>query len=68
MTEKPRKDSDVVALENSDAKSNESSGVVSVSDLDSLFFDPSDSKDEVEAPSSLHLGTVIIIEDVAFVM
>lgn len=67
VTEKPRKDSDVVVLENSDAKNHESSDVVSVSDLDSLFSDPSDPKGETETPSSAHVGKIVIIEDVAFV-
>ena len=66
-TEKPRNDSDVIGLQNSDGKCNEISDVVSVSDLDSLFSDPSDSKGETETPSSAHVGKVVVIEDVAFV-
>ena len=66
VTEKPR-DSDVVVLEKSDAKSNEPSDIISVSDLDSLFSDSSDTKGEAEIASSAHIGKVVVIEDVAFV-
>ena len=66
VTEKPR-DSDVVVLEKSDAKSNEPSDIISVSDLDSLFSDSSDTKGEAETASSAHIGKVVVIEDVAFV-
>ena len=66
VTEKPR-DNDVVVLEKSDAKSNESSEIISVSDLDSLFSDSSDTKGETETASSAHTGKVVAIEDVAFV-
>ena len=67
VTEKPRNNADVAVLGNSDAKSNEPSDIVSVSDLDLLFSDPSDSKGEMEIPSSAHVGKVVVIEDVAFV-
>ena len=66
VTEKPR-DNDVVVLEKSDAKSNEPSDIVSVSDLDSLFSGSSDTKGETETTSSAHIGKVVVIEDVAFV-
>ena len=66
VTEKPR-DNDVVVLEKSDAKSNESSDIISVSDLDSLFSDSSHTKGETETASSAHVGKVFVIEDVAFV-
>jgi len=66
VTEKPR-DNDVVVLEKSDAKSNESSDITSVSDLDSLFSDTSDTKGKTETASSAHVGKVVVIEDVAFV-
>jgi len=66
VTEKPR-DNDVVVLKKSDAKSNESSDIISVSDLDSLFSESSDTKGETETASSAHIGKVVVIEDVAFV-
>ena len=66
VTEKPR-DNDVVVLKKSDAKSNESSDIISVSDLDSLFSESSDIKGEAETASSTHVGKVVVIEDVAFV-
>ena len=65
VTEKPRNSSDIVILENLDAKSNESSDISSVSDLDSLFSESSDTKGETETAS--HVGKVVVIEDVAFV-
>ena len=66
ITEKPR-DNDVIVLEKSDAKSNEHSDIISVSDLDSLFSDSSDTRGETETASSVHVGKVVVIEDVAFV-
>lgn len=66
-TEQSRNDSDVIPLKNSDAKRNESSEVASVSDLDPLSPDPPDPKGEAETPSSVHVGTVLVVEDVAFV-
>jgi len=66
VAEKSR-DNDVVVLEKSDAKGNESSDIISVSDLDSLFSDSSDTKGETGAASSAHVGKVVVIEDVAFV-
>jgi len=67
VTKKPRNSSDIVILENSDAKSNEPSDIVSVSDLDSLFSGSSDTKGETETASSAHFGKIVVIEDVAFV-
>jgi len=67
MTNKPRNSSDIVVLENSDAKSNESPDIISVSDLDSLFSGSSNTKGETETATSAHVGKVIVIEDVAFV-
>ena len=67
VTMKPRDNSDIVVLENSDVKSNESSEITSVSDLDSLFSGSSDTKGETETTSSTHIGKVVVIEDVAFV-
>jgi len=66
VTEKPR-DNDVVVLAKSDAKRSESSDIISVSDLDSLFSGSSDTKSETETASSAHVGKVVVIEDVAFV-
>jgi len=67
MTKKPRDNSDIAVLENSDAKINDSSDIVSISDLDSLFSESSHTKGEPETTSSAHVGRVIVIEDVAFV-
>jgi len=67
VTKKSRKGSDIVVLENSDAKSNESSNIISISDLDSLLSESSDGKGETETTSSAHVGKVVFIEDVAFV-
>ena len=66
-TEKPGDNSDVASVESSDAKSNESLDIVSVSDLDSLFFESSDTKGEAGTASPTHVGKVVVIEDVAFV-
>ena len=66
VTEKPR-DNDAVVLEKSDAKSNQSSDIVSVSDLNSLFYESSNAKGETETAPSSHVGKVVVIEDVAFV-
>jgi hypothetical protein len=66
VTEKPR-DKDVVVLEKSDAKDSESSDILSVSDLDSLFSESSDTKAETVTATSAHVGKVVVIEDVAFV-
>ena len=56
--------SEIATIENSDTKNSESSDVISVSDLDSLFSDPPDTKDEAEPA---HLGKIVVIEDIAFV-
>ena len=64
--ERPRNNSDIVTVGTSDARSNESLDIVSVSDLDSLFSEPPDTKGEAGATSA-HVGKVIVIEDVAFV-
>jgi hypothetical protein len=53
-----------VSIENSDPKTNGSSDIISVSDLDSLFSEPVDMKDGTEFA---HLGKIVVIEDVAFV-
>ena len=49
-----------------DAEGDESSDVVSASDVDSPFSDPVDTKPEAEATAT-HIGTVVVIDDVAFV-
>ena len=67
VTEKPRNSSDIVVLENSDVKGNESPDIISVSDLDSLFSGSPNTKGETETTSSAHVGKVVVIEDVAFV-
>jgi hypothetical protein len=61
------KEKDVVILEKSDTKGNESSDVLSVSDLDSLFSESSDTKGETETAFPAHVDKVLIIENVAFV-
>ena len=66
-TEQSRDNTDVVVLEDSDAKSNGSSDTVSVSDLGSLFSESFDAEGETETASSAHVGKVVVIEDVAFV-
>ena len=67
VTEEQKNSSDIVVLENSDVKGNESSDIISVSDLDSLFSGSSDTKGETETTCSAHVGKVVVIEDVAFV-
>ena len=60
----------VVDTRNSDAKGNESPDTISVSDVDSLFSYSDDTKARAEAtvaPTPTHIGTVVVIEDVAFV-
>jgi len=68
-TEKSGTNSDVIILESSDTKGNESPDIISVSDLDSLFSESSDTKGETgtTSNSSAHVGKVVVIEDVAFV-
>ena len=65
VTEEQKNSSDIVVLESSDVKGNESSDIISISDLDSLFSGSSDMKGETETAS--HVGKVVVIEDVAFV-
>ena len=67
VTKKPRVDSDIVVLENSDAKSNEPSDILSVSDLDSLFSESPDTKGGAETASCAHVGETVVIKDAAFV-
>ena len=65
MTEKSGNDSpEPVGIETLDAKTSEPSDVISVSDLDSLFLESPDTKDEI---GPVHVGKVVVIEDVAFV-
>jgi len=66
-TDKPRNSFDTPSIENSGAKSDETLDMISVSDLDSLFSEPSDTKGEAEIASSAHVGKVVVIEDVAFI-
>jgi hypothetical protein len=65
-TEQPR-NNDVAVLGESDVKGNESSDILSVSDLDSLFSELPDTRGETETASSAHIGKIVVIEDVAFV-
>ena len=65
--EKPRNSSDAVGIESSGGKNDEALDIFSVSDLDSLFSESSDTKGEVETASSAHVGKVVVIEDVAFI-
>lgn len=67
VTEPSGCNSDIVILENSDVKGNESPDIASISDLDSLFSESSDAKGETGATSSAHVGKVVVVEDVAFV-
>ena len=67
VTKKPRDDSDIVVLKNSDAKNNEPSEILSVSDLDSLFSESSDTRGGTETTTSAHVGKVVVIEDAASV-
>ena len=64
--EKPANDANVI-VENSDAKSNDYSDIISVSDVDSLFSEPLDTRGETGTASPAHVGKVVVIEDVAFV-
>ena len=66
MAKKPGDNSGVANIEKSDAKGNKSLDTVSVSDLDSLFSEPSE-KGEAGAASSAHVGKVIVIGYVAFI-
>ena len=61
------RNNDIVVLERSDAKSNESSDILSLSDLDSVLSGSSGTEDETGTASSTHVGGVVVIEDVAFV-
>jgi len=59
-------------IKNSDGKENSSSDVISISDMDSLFSDSSETRAEAEivatpTPAPAHIGTVVVVEDVAFV-
>ena len=62
----------VVGSQSSDSKGKESPDIVSVSDMESLFSDPDDTKVEAEVPAGptptpAHVGTVVVIDDVAFI-
>lgn len=66
-TKKSGIDSDLATVEKSDSENNECPDIISVSDIDSLFSESPDTKDEAKPVSSAHVGKVFIIEDVAFV-
>ena len=60
----------LVGSQNSDAKGGEPLDTISASDVKSLSSDSADTKAESEvaiAPAPTHVGTVVIIDDVAFV-
>ena len=66
--EKLADDSESVVVEKSDTRSgNEPSDIISISDLDSLSSEPPDEKGGIKPASSAHTGTVVVIEDVAFI-
>ena len=53
-----------------DTKGDEPSDIISVSDVDSLSLDSVDTKAEAGVPvtpTPAHIGTVVVIDDVAFV-
>ena len=57
-------------VETSDAKNNESSDIISVSDVDSMFSDSAHSRAGTEVTiisNPAHIGTVVVVEDAAFV-
>ena len=67
-----KSESSIEDTQNLDGKENPSSDVISISDMDSLFSDSSEAKAEAgmvatPAPTPTHIGTVVVIEDVAFV-
>ena len=65
VTTELRNDSpELVTTKNPDAKNSESSDIISVSDLESLFSESSDPRVET---NTAHVGKVIVIEDVAFI-
>ena len=60
----------LIGSKNSDGKDNESSDIISVSDMDSLFSDSVHTKAKPEAttiPAPAHIGTTVVIDDAAFV-
>ena len=60
----------LVCNKNPATKNNESSDIISISDVDSLFSDSVDANVKAEAattPTSAHIGTTVVIDDVAFV-
>lgn len=62
-------DSSTLVGSPSDTKSSKSSDIISVSDMDSLLSDSAETKVEVKEVGTppIHVGTVVVIEDVAFV-
>ena len=70
--ESDKSGSGIEDIQNSDGRENSSSDVISISDMDSLFSDSPETKAEAKvvatpAPTHTHTGTVVVIEDVAFV-
>jgi hypothetical protein len=62
--------STLVGSQNPEAKGDESPDIISVSDSESLFSEPVNTKTEAETvatPAPTHIGTVVVVEDVAFV-
>ena len=58
----------LVENQSSDAKNNEPSDIISVSDMDSLFSDSAHTRAGTEVVSNpAHVGDVVVVEDVAFV-
>ena len=66
-----KSDPDTDDIQNSGGK-NVSLDIISISDVDSMFSDPPETVVETKAaatpsPAPTHIGTVVVIEDVAFV-
>ena len=62
--------STLVGSQNPEAKGDESPEIISASDIESLFSEPVNTKTGAEAvttPTPTHVGTVVVVEDVAFV-
>jgi hypothetical protein len=62
--------STLVGSQNPEVVGDKSPDIISVSDMDSLFSEPVNAKPEAEpatTPTPTHVGTVVVIEDAAFV-
>ena len=62
--------STLVGSQNPEAKGDESPEIISTSDIESLFSEPVNTNTGAEAvttPTPTHVGTVVVVEDVAFV-